>query len=159
MVTESPDPESDCIELRIQLRDGFTRRLLERSWTLASNKTETAFIKGPYGLPYEFSEFGTVVMFASSIGIAGYLSYIKEILRHHQQLDTKTRDILLIWHLDIKEQLDLVAPFFNDILKKDKISVKGERSIVASDTADLPGMRPAPSGENASSRSRTFCYG
>jgi NAD(P)H-flavin reductase len=96
MVTELPDPESDCIELRIQPRDGFTQRLLERSRTLALNKTKTAFIKGPYGLPYEFSEFGTVVMFASSIGIAGYLSYIKEILRHHQQLDTKTRDILLI---------------------------------------------------------------
>ena len=59
-------------------------------------------------------------MFVSSIEITSYLFYIKEIVRRYQQLDTKTRDIFLIQHVDIKEQLDLVAPFITPILKLDK---------------------------------------
>ena len=59
-------------------------------------------------------------MFASSIEITSYLSYIKEIMQRYQQLNTKTKDILLIQHVDIEEQLDLVTLFITPILKLNK---------------------------------------
>ena len=101
-------------------------------------------------------------MFISSIEITSYLSYIKEIVRRYQQLNTKTRDILLIQHVDIEEQLNLITPFITLILKLDKEvnknSTKAKRKVVASNTADLPRMQPAPLRENISSSFRVLIF-
>ena len=69
MVTSSKNEGS--IEIRIQPRAGFTRRLFEGSKIKGS-----AFVEGPYGYGFNLKEFGTVVLFASSIGITGHLPYI-----------------------------------------------------------------------------------
>ena len=45
-----------------------------------TNKNLLAFIDGPYGVRHDFGEYGTVVMFASGIGIAGHIPYIKDSL-------------------------------------------------------------------------------
>jgi len=39
-----------------------------------------AFVDGPYGVGYDFSNFGTVLMFATGIGVASHLVYINELV-------------------------------------------------------------------------------
>jgi predicted ferric reductase len=93
--TRTPDSSkadgvADSIELRVQLRGGFTKRL-EMMKT-----SKKAIIEGPYGSRADFSEFGTVVLFASGIGVVGHLLYIKELIKEKNHYSSKTRDVILI---------------------------------------------------------------
>lgn len=161
MVTDSESDDHD-FQLRIQPRAGFTSRLLTQ--TLYRTRELSAFIEGPYGQGFDLRDFGTVVLFASGIGIVGHLAYVQKLIRDHQQSRTKTRDLLLIWHVDDKYQLDLVWEVMNIILRKDDLpstathkdtgitsrSGKKDRSLGGSTTGENPGVRPAPHGDNAS---------
>jgi NAD(P)H-flavin reductase len=73
MVANS-DSEDHDFQLRIQPRTGFTNRLLARVLVRATQLS--AFIEGPYRHGFNLQDFGTVVLFASGIGIASYLAYI-----------------------------------------------------------------------------------
>jgi predicted ferric reductase len=158
------DSESDDhnFQLRIQPRSGFTNRLLTH--TLYRTTELSAFIEGPYGQGFDLRDFGTVVLFASGIGIVGHLAFVQKLIRDHRQSKTKTRDLLLVWHVDDKYQLDLVWEVMNTILRKDDLpgavthkntsitsrSGKIDRYLGGSATEESPGVRPAPHGENAS---------
>ncbi|KAF1967667.1 hypothetical protein BU23DRAFT_377062, partial [Bimuria novae-zelandiae CBS 107.79] len=149
MVASSKNEGS--IEMRIQPRAGFTRRLFEGSKTKGH-----AFVEGPYGYGFDLKEFGTVVLFASSIGIAGHLPYIQSIVRDYKRSKIKTRDLLLIWHVENKDQRDLVGEAMDGLLIEDKPledilgdgNLKIKRSVRTSSVPDRPGVRPAPHGEN-----------
>ena len=60
----------------------------------------SAFVDGPYGVGYDFSNFGTVLMFATGIGVASHLAYIDELVQGYRRCEVKTRRIVLIWELD-----------------------------------------------------------
>lgn len=149
MVASSKNEGS--IEMRIQPRAGFTRRLFE-----GSKHKGNAFVEGPYGSGFDLKEFGTVVLFASSIGIAGLIPYIQSIVRDYKRSRIKTRDLLLIWHVENKDQRDLVGEVMDDLLIEDKPlesmlgngNLKTKRSLGTSSVPDRPGVRPAPHGEN-----------
>jgi hypothetical protein len=166
MITDSATnaAEPSYIEFVIQPRFGFTQRLLG----LARAKSFHALIEGPYGSTIDFREFGTVVMFASGIGIASHLLYIKELVMEHRKMSTKTRDLLIIWTVDDDGQLDLIRDFMTGLLIVDKPK---ERSGLETSSDELndghrdepekddstngccptpahAGRRPAPSGEN-----------
>jgi predicted ferric reductase len=161
MVAGSESREYD-FQLYIQPRKGFTNRLLAR--TLGGATELSAFIEGPYGRGFDLQDFGTVVLFASGIGIAGHLAYIQSLIQDYRQSKTKTRDLLLIWHVENKYQLDLVWEVMNNILRRDDLpaaavrqdthalygSGKRDRDLGGSSTKESPGMRPAPHGENGS---------
>jgi predicted ferric reductase len=161
MVTNSESKNYD-FQLRIQPRRGFTNRLLTR--TLVEAAQLSAFVEGPYGRGFDLQDFGTVVLFASGIGIVGHLAYIQELVHDYWQSKTKTRDLLLVWHVDNKYQLDLVSEVMNHILRRDDLpaaamrqdthalsgSGKIDRYLGGSSTNESPGVRPAPHGENAS---------
>jgi NAD(P)H-flavin reductase len=49
------------------------------------------FIEGPYGSHTALDQYGTVLLFATGIGIAGQLSYMKEQLQLYREWQTKTR--------------------------------------------------------------------
>ncbi|KAG9381618.1 hypothetical protein A1F94_007272 [Pyrenophora tritici-repentis] len=161
MVANSESDGHD-FQLRIQPRAGFTNRLLTRS--LVGVTQLRAFVEGPYGHGFDLRDFGTVVLFASGIGIVGHLAYIQELIHDYRQSKTKTRDLLLVWHVDNKYQLDLVWEVMNDVLRRDDLpaaamrqetrapseSGKIDRYLGGSSTNESPGVRPAPHGENAS---------
>jgi predicted ferric reductase len=161
MVANS-ESEGHDFQLRIQPRAGFTNRLLTRSLVGATQLR--AFIEGPYGHGFDLRDFGTVVLFASGIGIVGHLAYIQELVHDYRQSMTKTRDLLLVWQVDNKYQLDLVWEVMNNILRRDDLpaaamrqetralsgSGKIDRYLGGSSTNGSPGVRPAPHGENAS---------
>ncbi|GKU06777.1 unnamed protein product [Fusarium langsethiae] len=96
----------------IQPRHGFTGRLRLANPT----KDYTAFIEGPYGNPTALDQYGTVLLFATGIGIAGQLSYMKEQLRLYRGWQTKTRRHVLFWEMDAEEYRYWVNEWINEIL-------------------------------------------
>jgi predicted ferric reductase len=93
------DRSSDglTISLLVKPRRGFTGQLLR----MADQKL-TVFIDGPFGLQHNLGVFGTVIMFATGIGIAGHMPYIKELVSGYNNCEVRTRRIVLIWQLDVE---------------------------------------------------------
>jgi predicted ferric reductase len=85
------------ISLLVKSRAGFTAELDRHA-----NKKLLAFIDGPYGVRHDFGKYGTVIMFATGIGIAGHIPYIKDLISGYNNCTVKTHRIRLIW--EIKEQ-------------------------------------------------------
>jgi predicted ferric reductase len=83
------------ISLLVRPRAGFTGAL-ERY----TNQTLKAFIDGPYGKRYGFGDYGTVIMFATGIGIAGHIPYIKELISGYNSCEVKTQRIRLVWEIE-----------------------------------------------------------
>jgi len=83
------------ISLLIKSRTGFTKKLDSHT-----NKKLLAFIDGPYGIQHKFGDYGTVIMFATGIGIAGHIPYIKDLISGYNSCEVKTRRILLVWEID-----------------------------------------------------------
>jgi predicted ferric reductase len=82
------------ISLLIEVRSGFTRALCQQA-----HKPLRAFIDGPFGGTHELGEFGTVIMVATGIGIAGHLMYLEKLVQGYRKLEVKTRRIVLIWQI------------------------------------------------------------
>jgi len=83
------------IYLLVKPRRGFTNRLAG-----LSDRRLLAFMDGPYGVDYNFGNHGTVLMFATGIGIAGVVPFIKDLVARSNSWMVHTRRILLIWQLD-----------------------------------------------------------
>ena len=89
------------IYLLIKLRDGFTQKLLRH----ANSRALSCWVDGPYGTVVEAAAFGSVLMFATGIGIAAQVPYLKEILQMVRDARAQTRSILLVWQLDDESKL------------------------------------------------------
>ncbi|KAI9766705.1 MAG: hypothetical protein M1840_006349 [Geoglossum simile] len=85
------DGDGLTVDLLITPRRGFTGKLTHRR-----NYPVSAIIDGPYG-GHDFSQYGTVMMFATGIGVANHLSYIKELVQGYNRCEVKTRHIILVW--------------------------------------------------------------
>jgi predicted ferric reductase len=83
------------ISLLVKPRHGFTKNLSERG-----NRTYLAFVDGPYGVEHDFGEYGTVLMFATGIGIAAQMPFIEELIRGYNSCEVRTRRIVLVWQMD-----------------------------------------------------------
>lgn len=161
MIAASSSHQHD-FEIRIQPGNGFTRQLLLGNYR--NTDRLRAFIEGPYGHALDLQEFGTIVLFASGIGIVSHLPYIQQLVEDYREFRTKTRDLLLVWNVDNEAQVNLVAEDMTALLRKDdlpldymvqngpppKVSSKAWRRSGDSITPERPGERPAPYGENAS---------
>lgn len=74
---------------------GFTRNIFKHLGFQLS-----AFVEGPYGVERDFGLYGTVVMLATGIGIAGQLLYIRSLLEGYNNCEVRTRNIFLHWQLE-----------------------------------------------------------
>lgn len=89
------EPDGDVtVVLLVQPRKGFTKKLQYASSSIR------AFIEGPYGFKKDLGSYGTVIMFATGIGIAGQLLYIKSLLEGHNNRKVRTQRISLHWQVD-----------------------------------------------------------
>lgn len=84
------------IYLLVQPAFGFTQKLMQHAGACALK----TWVDGPYGQTMEIGDYGSVVMFASGIGIAAQVPYIKELLRGFKEYRVRTKSILLVWQLD-----------------------------------------------------------
>ena len=80
--------------LLIREGHGFTSRLLSQC-----DQRFRAAISGPFGRSVEVDKFGTVLMFATDIGIASHIPYIKSLLEGRDNSEICTRRILVVWQI------------------------------------------------------------
>ena len=59
-----------------------------------------AVVDGPYGREIPLRTYGTVLLFASGIGIAGLLLYANQTLEEYNAQRTSCRRIFLFWEID-----------------------------------------------------------
>ena len=95
----------------IECRSGFSKSLrghssgsivlgAEERWPRGEQVSELrTFVEGPYGCGTPLGEYGTVLLFATGIGIAGLLPYLKEFLHGFYDWDVKARRIELYWEV------------------------------------------------------------
>ena len=100
------------LSLLVETRAGFTTelsrlahiRLNREGKGLEGKKYDArgllAFVDGPYGAPHDFGEYGTVVMIASGLGIAGHMPYIKDLIKGNLYCTVRTRRVFLIWQME-----------------------------------------------------------
>ena len=92
------DEDNHCIALLVQVRSGFTKDLLFHATT---NQSELlALVEGPYGQEIPLHEYGTALLFATGIGIAGQLPYVRHILEEYRRGKAKTQKVVLFWELE-----------------------------------------------------------
>ncbi|KKZ67222.1 hypothetical protein EMCG_07088 [[Emmonsia] crescens] len=115
---------ASSISLLIKKRSGFTQRLLKQVQPYTEYR---AWIDGPYGPArtnsYSFSgvgDYGHLIMFATDIGIAAHLPYIKETLKGIKQCRVKTRTICLVWQMNKADDLDLVRHWLQQLVAEDE---------------------------------------
>lgn len=91
------DGKASELSLLVKPQHGLTARLS----MLANSKRELlAAIDGPYGEPIDTTAYGTIMLFASDIGIAGVMAVVKEAMDKRRQWKSNTQRLLLIWQVD-----------------------------------------------------------
>jgi predicted ferric reductase len=96
------DSDGDYLVLIIHIQNGFSKTLLSYASSDGMDNWSTmrAFIEGPYGKELHLDTYGTVLLFATGIGIAGQLPYITQLLEGYDRSDVKARRIALFWELE-----------------------------------------------------------
>ena len=93
------------IYLLVKPATGFTQKLMRH----AGGSPLKSWVDGPYGQLNDIGDYGSVIMFASGIGIATQVAYIKELLKGLGEYRVRTRSILLVWQLE-KESKSCLEP-------------------------------------------------
>ncbi|KAH8747607.1 hypothetical protein F5883DRAFT_368126, partial [Diaporthe sp. PMI_573] len=93
--------DSDYIVLITEQRHGFTKQLCShRSDEPDDPPKLAALVEGPYGRELGLSSYGTVLLFATGIGIAGQLSYVSQLFDQYGTRKSQTRRIVLYWQVE-----------------------------------------------------------
>lgn len=126
--------EFDYTVFIIEKYTGFTKFLVEcSSRDRRAHEHLTALIEGPYGKELELDLYGTVLLFATGIGIAGQLSYVSQLLQDYRSCETKTKRIALFWQVRPEVHLAYVADRMQELLSQDKDRVLEIHIYVLSD--------------------------
>jgi predicted ferric reductase len=81
-------------------KDGNPRLLLATDPGSRRGTGFRVFVEGPYGQEMILGEYGTVLLFATGIGIAGLFPFIRQFLQDFHNSEVKARRISLFWEVD-----------------------------------------------------------
>lgn len=87
---------------------GFTRRLFHRS---NHNRPLKMLIDGPYGNSIKTARFTTILLFASGIGVAALMPFIKAAISRQPEPSDSVRRVSLIWEIE-RESRFTHSPLF-----------------------------------------------
>jgi hypothetical protein len=89
------------ITLLIDIRAGFTQKLkMLANSELMNSQRFNAYIDGPYGRPIRAEEFGTVILYATGIGIGAQLAIVRHLLESRESGNARTQRITLLWEVE-----------------------------------------------------------
>ena len=83
---------------------GFTQKLLRH----VKSSGLRVWVDGPYGKSEDVGDYGSLMMFASGIGIAAQIPYIKAVLEGFRDFKVRTRSILLVWQLNKESESSIL---------------------------------------------------
>ncbi|KAL5346675.1 hypothetical protein ACLOAV_008382 [Pseudogymnoascus australis] len=73
---------------------------LQKKAKAESKRFKLAFFDGPYGQPIRAEEYGTVILYATGIGIGAQLAVVKHLLESRESGNAKTQRITLLWEVE-----------------------------------------------------------
>jgi predicted ferric reductase len=95
------DQGNSYVVFIVQRQRGFTKNLLLHTGnSFEDGSAMRAVIEGPYGKKLKLDSYGTVLLFATGIGIAGQLPYVENLLEGYHNCEVKTRRIALFWEVE-----------------------------------------------------------
>jgi hypothetical protein len=120
VVASWSEGEQSALDLFIEPRQGFTKKLLK--YSKSDGPPCLALFSGPHGTSAPVAEYETVLMVASGFGIAAQLPYLRKLIYGYNACKTRTRRIHLVWQLDTLIDIGIaVEPLLNDALEDDTL--------------------------------------
>jgi predicted ferric reductase len=115
----------ESISLIVKKHTGLTHKLWNRAMTGQTSLPVTALVEGPYGTERSLSSYGTVVLFASGVGITHQLGYVKKLVEGYGQGTVAAQRVTLVWVVPTTECLDWIRPWMHEIL-----AMEGRREVL-----------------------------
>ncbi|OQV03886.1 FAD-binding domain-containing protein [Cladophialophora immunda] len=115
----------ETISLIVKKQTGMTNKLWHRAMTAGAGLELNALIEGPYGNERSMSSYGTVLLFASGVGITHQLGYVKELVEGYGHGTVAAKRVTLVWVIPTTECLDWIRPWMHEIL-----SMEGRREVL-----------------------------
>ncbi|KAF3116814.1 hypothetical protein TWF706_000039 [Orbilia oligospora] len=97
---------------------GFTEDLVRRANEIHLYNPPAKY-DGPFGVPVRLEKYGTIIAFATGIGITGVLLYLKEALLGCRKHTFMARKIQLFWILEREDQQIWVGHWMEELLIQD----------------------------------------
>lgn len=107
--SEDESGDAETVSLLVKAQHGLSR-------DLAATSPEESFIvalEGPYGQSVDTSRYGTLVLFATGIGIAAQLSVVKRAYGDYQLRTNILRRISIIWQMDSEGKLTILRSTYH----------------------------------------------
>lgn len=87
--------------LILQRKKGFSKSLYTESRSpIGRPEGLKAIVEVLYGKDYSLDSFGTILLFATGIGVAGLLPFVKELMERYWRFKIKVRKIVLFWEFE-----------------------------------------------------------
>jgi hypothetical protein len=100
--------DQDIVVFFVHRQTGFTQSLPTDSSPTQPTELR-AIAEGPYGEEIHLDDYGTVLLFATGIGIAGQLPYVRPLLENFHNFDAKARRIALFSQVDSERTPQLIT--------------------------------------------------
>ena len=103
--------------LVVKAKTGMTKKLLQATGGVdGARVTFNALIEGPYGGERSLASYGTVMLFASGIGITHQMLYLKELVEAYTVGTVAARRVTLIWVIPFTDYLEWIRPWMHEVL-------------------------------------------
>ncbi|EXJ85516.1 hypothetical protein A1O1_05880 [Capronia coronata CBS 617.96] len=113
------------VSLIVKKHTGLTQKLWHHARNTDSAVSLGALIEGPYGNERSMASYGTVILFASGVGITHQLGYVRDLVHGYSQGTVATRRITLVWVIPSTECLDWISSWMHEIL-----GMEGRREVL-----------------------------
>ena len=114
------DTGKPTYSLIVKAKTGMTKKLLGRVQDAGGvdgvQVPFKALIEGPYGGDRSLASYGTVMLFASGVGITHQMPYARELLEYHNAGTVAARTVTLIWVIPHTNCLEWIRPCMQDVL-------------------------------------------
>lgn len=98
MVTSWSPGKQDTLELFVQTRRGFSADL--HSWAAKEGSASfLAFVSGLHGTSEPIGQYESVLAITSGFGIAGVISYLKQLIHGYNTSTSRVRRVHFVWQL------------------------------------------------------------
>jgi predicted ferric reductase len=114
------DGGKPTFSLVIKAKAGTTKKLLghvqHAGGIEGAQISYSALIEGPYGGERSLASYGTIMLFASGVGITHQMPYVRELLEGYTAGTVAARKVTLVWVIPYANYLEWIRPWIHEVL-------------------------------------------